>query len=174
MTENPYNPPRAHVEDVLPPLRTRGRKPISVWLMQGLLVIFAGGLAFGVVRTALEFSAYVAAGHSAVRTLSVAGARVLLCVGLIAVTVLIQKRSLAGRILGVILISLVTLGTAWGLWKPQNIEGNGVAYLVGWACASLFMTSLLIGWAYSFGFSRRGRAYFLADSDRAAPAIASR
>jgi hypothetical protein len=94
----------------------------------------------------------------------------LLSVAVILVVVLkIQKRAQLGRIAGLVLIGHPAVVAALALGKPDGEYTSTAAAFVGWNGALLAILGLLGWWAYSFGFSRAARAWFLPSAPKPAP-----
>ena len=171
-TANPFAPPQAVVIDpaqaiVLPP----ARKPIAVWLMQGLgvvAILWVGGLALkSWVGQSLQGG--------------VAGLAMFLLFGglyvayFVVLVVDCQKRRRRGRRMGLTLLGLILLFEL--LWLAGELVAGDlgrhwphpIARLFSFAMP-LLATGATLAWGWRFGFSRAARAWFGLDEADASAA----
>ncbi len=161
-TANPFAPPQAEVSD---PARASAlapaRKPIAVWLMQGLgvaAILWVGGLA---LKTWVGQSLQGGVAGLAM-FLMFSGLYVAYFVVLV---VDCQKRRRRGRRMGLTLLGLILLMEL--LWlaaellagDPGRHGPNPTARLLSLAMPWL-ATGATLAWGWRFGFSRAARAWF--------------
>ncbi len=159
MTENPYQPRTANLKDAPPSaVSPVSRTPIAVVLVQIVVFLAAAVLAVGSLRIAYRL--IDDAPSESVLSLALAILwRVVASIALAMVILQVRRRTRSGRILGLVVVALVSLGTAMGLidgWPDAVTVGS----LIGWGGVALVILALLSWWAHSFGFSHVARGYF--------------
>jgi len=155
--DNPFAPPQARVADSHEPVAP-ARKPIAVWLLQGLCV---GVLVWTAGFLLIAFLGSTAWHHEdAIVALVLAGlwAALALCLGVIVRDC--QKRERRGRRLGLFIIGLLLFYVlAWvvgDLAAPGARAGDHGGGAVAW----LGLAGTL-AWGWRFGFTPRARAWFV-------------
>ena len=164
MTESPYRRPTANLEDVpTSAISPNSRAPVAVVLVQVVVFFAAVVLAVGSGRIAYRLIGN--APSESVLPLALATLwRLAASIALAMVILQVRRRTRTGRILGLVVIALVLLGTAMGLidgWPDAVTVGS----LLGWGGVALGMLALLSWWALSFGFSRAARGCFQASGE---------
>ncbi len=170
MTEssaNPFAPPQADVADVA---ETRvlapARKPVSVWLMQGLgvlAIVWMGSVVF------THVSEFLLAGVGGmVAFVAVAALYALYFVVLVRDC---QRRQRRGRRMGLTVLFVILLFSLLMAVSELLLAGNLVRPRGAAVAAQVVPWLLLAGtvaWGWRFGFTAQARAWFGMDADASA------
>jgi hypothetical protein len=161
MTDSPYRPPKAHVADPpAPEIRPGSRKPLATWSLQAVVLVAAFILALGSLGMGY---ALINEGQTVELFVILAIEvlwRIVASAVLVMVTLQVQRRTALGRALGLAVIALVMVVTVVAFLNglPGIAEADR---LMGWSLVLLTLLTVLSLWAYSFGFSRAARTYFV-------------
>ncbi len=168
MTDNPFAPPRAAVDDA-PPLPD-ARKPASVWLVQIAGALLACAAAWG----GIEGLQGLAPGRpgSGFRVLVIVTVQGLLTALFVAMIVGAQRRRRYGRLGGLVMLGFILLCSGWNcLLRAQGL-GQAASFQASEKVGELVGAGtvlLLVGvWFRAFGYGPRAAAWF--GTRRAAPA----
>ncbi|MDM5179516.1 hypothetical protein PO883_20185 [Massilia sp. DJPM01] len=150
---NPYQSPTSSATEVIqPPIK----RPLSVWLLLLVLGVMIIALAIGSARSIWFMAAYpdvmpprVVVNTALFLALVLFGAAAL--VG-------IARRRQWGRWLG--LLVMVALTAAMFLMPDTTHYDNAAQRSGGLFGRTILMPSLMLLWAYRFGFSRKAKRYF--------------
>ncbi|NHZ79870.1 hypothetical protein F2P44_11365 [Massilia sp. CCM 8695] len=150
---NPYQSTATSATEVIqPPIK----RPLSVWLLLLVLGVMTIALAIGTARSIWLMAAYPSV------MLSRFGANTALFLALVlfgaGALVGIARRRQWGRWLG--LLVMVALTAAMFLMPDTTHYANAAQQSGGFFGRTILMPSLMLLWAYRFGFSRKAKRYF--------------
>ncbi len=156
MSHNPFTPPRSAIDDMLV---ARDRKPLAVWLVQGvalvLVVLSANALRVDMFRPRLPQAASIDS-HVMAMMVFRACMLVLFATGL----VLTQLRGPSGRWAGLVCVVALIALDGCAIWLAAHSEA-------GWSdadyvalCIVVVLLPLLLAWARAVAFTARARAWF--------------
>jgi hypothetical protein len=157
MQRNPYHPP-ATTDLELPSSAEVRRRPIAVWLLLILLVIFTLSFAVGLSKLIWFVASNVAKAHKPLGLLVAVGWRLGLAAIAVFVIVSICRGRRWSRWLGLAVIVAIII---WNFWRHDVTQYSDDAERVGAAIGQYLIFPLLFGWwGYALAFSFKAKRYF--------------
>lgn len=156
---NPYTAPTnlgSGEARVLSPIKLK--RPISVWLMQVFMFMFAGLFTYSSIRTMRDFAAL---GTSQVEVWKIVIALVLqiaFIFAFAATAVALFRRANWSKWVSLVLLSLLI---AFIILRPDTTYyANDAERIGGFIGRYLFFPPLFMWWAYALAFSQKAKRYF--------------
>ena len=156
MEHNPYTPPRTNIETEIP--REAAPRPIAVWLLIVILLVFTVIFVFATVRFAWAvFSHWGNLTSTGLMFASLVW-RLLLIVIFFASALGAYRRRGWSRWFGV---ALIVAFAAYGLFRTDSTQyANDAERAGGQAARLVLMPLLMTWWGYALAFSAKARRYF--------------
>ena len=150
--------------------RAAVRKPLAVWVLQGVAIVFAVAAVQGVVGVTRDLAAGVVSDRGGAIVFMLL--RIVL-LGVLLLTVLAcQRRKDHGRLLGMLCIACAFLTCGAGLFgmvkeiSSPAVGADRLASLHAGMGAGVGTLALVGYWFYAFGFTVGARAYFNVEPPR--------
>ncbi|MES3025613.1 MAG: hypothetical protein V4857_28885 [Pseudomonadota bacterium] len=156
---NPYASPLTTRLD-LPD--AQAKKPIAGWIVQFFCLVFLVAIAVGVVKSLTQ----LLAGEIDMLPLFDYAWRLIVVLAFVAALVGTQRATWYGRVLGLIMILFILVGTLLPLLSGDRSplaalsNNNFNAYQTGRLVGLLIFCGAFVYWFYAFGFSEKARRYF--------------
>ena len=158
MDHNPYTPPQAKTETSIS--REPGPRPVAVWLLMVLLIIFALMFIVATVRLIRETSDYWSSVDDAVPAMISLLWHFALVSSFSAAAYGAFRRHRWSRWFGVALLAVLAATILFG---ADTTEYKNDAERAGGRVGRLLLPALFVWWAYALTLSKKAKRYFSKD-----------
>lgn len=161
---NPYAPPTnlgSGEARILP--ATKLKRPISVWLMQVFMFMFAGLFTYSCIRTVGDFGALATARVEVWKIAVALALQIAFIFAFAATAIALFRRAKWSKWVS---LALLLLLIAFVILRPDTTYyANDAERFGGFIGRYLFFPPLFIWWAYALAFSQKAKRYFSTETD---------